>query len=535
MTSPSITNDRPSVNQTLPLSTLNEENNNQPVSTDEVETNDLLYEKLVREFKIDPYVADTQDLTINNPLSQDDKSIWKQYFLDKELKATINQDVRRTCPEISFFHNPRVSDTLLQILFAHSRSHHNTPYRQGMHEILAAIVYNLHLEGTKVNECKNANAIFEKIMDHLKQWYDIKDNNVTKKRNSVQNEAKQPFQKAQDLSPQSNEIVLRVNQIFEQLKNYDRFLHCKLQELDIDPHIYGIRWLRLLFGREIPFECIPIVWTVIFCFDEHFKFVDYFFVALLMELGNLFLVSKRDYSSCLQLLMQHNVISNAEHVLRRALAIAGRQLKPASEEPQSNTKRAETSRMNIEQDQASSRKEYIKQQQQTVPKQKTTNQVVEPKRLLTPTSTTTTGFSQENAHNSRPLARNSSSNTSFAQQLSTKINTNLSNSSLSSELDTWPERSVRQQLEDSRTIQKYCAYFMDKFLDQLQTRICELTSPNEDELLISLSGLKQICNVLSGKLTFDSEALQTLVNYKPKTVKQSAPSLNNYSSEQNSN
>ena len=74
---------------------------------------------------------------------------------------------------------------------------------------------------------------------------------------------------------------------------------------------------------------------------------------------------------------------------------------------------------------------------------------------------------------------------------------------------------------------------LSHILERLQDQVCELKLPNEDELLIQISGLKQvrtgfsnhsrsyllfvqIANVLNGKLTFDGDSLQTLLNYKPK-------------------
>ena len=128
------------------------------------------------------------------------------------------------------------------------------------------------------------------------------------------------------------------------------------------------RWLRLLFGREIPFESIPsrtfrdddtdifdqsivafplfkALWTVIFCFDESFGFVDYFFIALLLAFGQISMWQKTSSSSsssdrhplveqrgdmghtdCLQLLMKQNMIINVEPVIRKGLSLTGRQV-----------------------------------------------------------------------------------------------------------------------------------------------------------------------------------------------------------------
>merc|ERR1719483_386292 len=69
-----------------------------------------------------------------------------------------------------------------------------------------------------------------------------------------------PFTKSQDLNP-SNTIVTKLTRIQDYiLKRYDQELHQHLERLEIAPQIYGIRWLRLLFGREFPMQDLLMLW-----------------------------------------------------------------------------------------------------------------------------------------------------------------------------------------------------------------------------------------------------------------------------------
>ena len=68
---------------------------------------------------------------------------------------------------------------------------------------------------------------------------------------------------------------------------------------------------------------------------------------------------------------------------------------------------------------------------------------------------------------------------------------------------------MRQQFDDNYQIQKYCADFINKFiskylfyiseqyyiisLDRIRSHIYDLQSGNEEEVLIQLNGLKQVC------------------------------------------
>uniref|UniRef100_A0AAQ5XH63 Rab-GAP TBC domain-containing protein n=1 Tax=Amphiprion ocellaris TaxID=80972 RepID=A0AAQ5XH63_AMPOC len=55
------------------------------------------YEKIKETHITNPRkAAGQQDLVVNNPLSQDEGSLWNKFFQDKELKGMIKQDVLRT-------------------------------------------------------------------------------------------------------------------------------------------------------------------------------------------------------------------------------------------------------------------------------------------------------------------------------------------------------------------------------------------------------------------------------------------------------
>jgi len=77
----------------------------------------------------------------DDPLSQSTQSVWNQYFSDQELFAVIRQDVVRTFPGVDFFRKPLVQNAMVNILFYYAREHPYMCYRQGMHEILAPIIF----------------------------------------------------------------------------------------------------------------------------------------------------------------------------------------------------------------------------------------------------------------------------------------------------------------------------------------------------------------------------------------------------------
>lgn len=49
-----------------------------------------------------------------------------------------------------------------------------------------------------------------------------------------------PFQRFNDVHTPQNDTVVRMNSIFDRLRHYNQFLHGKLQELNIEPTVYGM-------------------------------------------------------------------------------------------------------------------------------------------------------------------------------------------------------------------------------------------------------------------------------------------------------
>lgn len=60
---------------------------------------------------------------------------------DEEIRAEIFQDVERCMPEEPYFRRPETQTMLLDILFIFTKINQDVGYRQGMHELLAPILW----------------------------------------------------------------------------------------------------------------------------------------------------------------------------------------------------------------------------------------------------------------------------------------------------------------------------------------------------------------------------------------------------------
>jgi len=289
------------------------------------------YEFIQNKFQTDLKLKDiTIDPLINNPLSQAEESPWNQHFQDGELKKMIKQDVIRTFPEVDFFQSTSVRDTLVNILFLYARCHPELGYRQGMHELLAPLYYVVKADcdtfQTIFSEKANSEeleivhneiiksvhhdvfshnftepdtfTLFEALMEAVGPWF-MSNRSV---HNIGQGCSGKPWSRPQDQTT-GNKLVDNLNYIQDVLlRRHDPTLFARLEKLEIFPQIYGIRWLRLLFGREFLFKDTLLLWDAIFADSCPPRLCDQLVVSLLMAVRDLLL--RYDYQDAVQLLMK---------------------------------------------------------------------------------------------------------------------------------------------------------------------------------------------------------------------------------------
>uniref|UniRef100_A0A8C7PK99 TBC1 domain family member 5 n=1 Tax=Oncorhynchus mykiss TaxID=8022 RepID=A0A8C7PK99_ONCMY len=294
------------------------------------------YEKIKERHITNPRkAAGQQDLVVNNPLSQDEGSLWNKFFQDNELRGMIKQDVMRTFPEMRYFQEEDVRTKLTDILFCYARENEQLLYKQGMHELLAPIVFVLHCDHQAFQHASetahpseelmsllnpmfqehDAYAMFSQLMETAEPWFSSFQREV--RRGKEEMLTSMPFARPQDLGP-SVAIVTKVNRIQDQLvKKHDVELHMHVNRLEIAPQIYGIRWVRLLFGREFPLQDLLVVWDALFADSITLDLVDYVFVAMLLYIRDALIAS--NFQTCLGLLMHYPPIGDIHTLLHKAL------------------------------------------------------------------------------------------------------------------------------------------------------------------------------------------------------------------------
>ncbi|TDL27618.1 RabGAP/TBC [Rickenella mellea] len=260
------------------------------------------------------------NLQRNNPLSLDQDNPWKEWFETVELRKTIRQDVERTFPDVAYFRDPDVQSQLTLILFVHSMTQPDIGYRQGMHELLAPILYALDYdalsdEADAPSDLKefcshawiaaDAWALFRIFMQSVGVWYEWREPIPP----SLPPHLKSQYRHGApdgpvEIKPYVAPIVQACQRLqSDMLKPADPMLWRAMQNAGIEPQIYGIRWLRLLFTREFPLPDAMAIWDGVVAYESTFELVPWICVVMLMRIRNKLIPS--DYTGQLTFLLRY--------------------------------------------------------------------------------------------------------------------------------------------------------------------------------------------------------------------------------------
>lgn len=280
-----------------------------------------------------------ENLQMNNPLSLHDKNPWTEWFASMELRKTIAQDVERTFPEIDFFRDTDVQTHLTDILFLYCTTNPEIGYRQGMHELLAPLYYAVDYDALSEDEpatvedaplremcsrtwiAADAWALFNAVMRGTSQWYEWREPPLPLSP-AGPTHATTTHGKL-ELKPYVSPVVLSCNRMQNTLvRSVDPLLWNKIQSAGIEPQIYGIRWLRMLFTREFPLSDAMRLWDGLFAYDPTMELAPWICVAMLIRIRNELIPA--DYSGQLTALLRYPsppIMTLADGALHTSLLI----------------------------------------------------------------------------------------------------------------------------------------------------------------------------------------------------------------------
>lgn len=342
-----------------------------------------MYRLEASKYLCDPRYRDNQDATVNNPLSQNPESNWNQYWKFSELQQDIKQDIVRLHPGDRFFECERVRKSLTNVLLTWSQIHSDLGYRQGMHEILGNVYFVVYgdaakavgVEGLSPGEVlervagptevpveasttptdvryleHDAFALFSAIMGagpsdtmhdpknefktlhvrRLRTYYESPPNDEPQRR--MKESRGRP---KGDGGTRAAPIIEACKRMMQALQRADPVVYQHLEKHQVEPQLFSIKWLRLLFGREMAIDELFTLWDIFF--ESEFNsvptdctphipwdgcgfMVEGFAVAMILSVRDR-LLEADDNSSCLQLLMYFSTLTDMDDVLEKSKAL----------------------------------------------------------------------------------------------------------------------------------------------------------------------------------------------------------------------
>lgn len=398
----------------------------------------------------------------------------------KDLFKTIQRDVVRTFPDMEFFRRSEMQSILENVLFNYASENVHISYKQGMHELLATLLYVLHTdsqnclinyEGGYANDFiatllslkyleHDAFHTFCALMKSIESWYQNDEilivpasfDTTTNKINS-----NRPSRQV------SSVLSIKLRIISESIvKSFDPELFNHLEALQIAPQIYGIRWMRLLFGREFEFLDLLTVWDAIICDKITMSLTDYIFASMLITIREELV--NGDYTECLNNLMRYQ-FKDVQYVIKLALHLRN---------PDTND-RPKSSRIGFK----SHRPIPInyKSQRRVVSGTSLTDKLRQ--QYLQPASSSSSTKKSQTANR---FAMSTIAATGTALKLS------------------------NESYDDLHSIVDYCWRLLSEQIDSLQRCLPkEKSLHSEDEIFVALAQLKKVRDVLKGSLRLEDE------------------------------
>ncbi|OAL52858.1 RabGAP/TBC [Pyrenochaeta sp. DS3sAY3a] len=218
-----------------------------------------------------------------DPLSEIDESPWVALRADEDLRAEIFQDIERCMPENVYFRQPATQNMMLDILFVWCKMHPDIGYRQGMHEILAPLLWVVERDAIEIQGASTGTKD-QVLGDILNSAYIEHDTHTMFA--IIMQTAKSFYAPAETGSTTKDTPMLaRSSRIFEKyLPKADPELFAHLTKLEIVPQIFLLRWIRLLFGREFSLDSVFDMWDALFAIDSSLELVDMISIAMLLRI-----------------------------------------------------------------------------------------------------------------------------------------------------------------------------------------------------------------------------------------------------------
>ncbi|CDJ40183.1 TBC1 domain family member 5 homolog B, related [Eimeria tenella] len=340
------------------------------------------YESLRRQQQLSASQLAALDPQRFHPLAATAGNPWSQKQADEELQEEIWRDIERTYPERQIFNREVTRRSLQRVLFAWAKSNTDVSYKQGMNEVLAVLYLACAREAIPSSPLGDTDSAFSvifsadpahieadafRLFDGLMTGCCLRSMYLPPQKEPAPAEVKDSLLGPLGGGPPMHSratgqsaVLLRCSRVFNSLlAKADPAVYLHLEGLGVEPQLFLLRWLRLLFSREFHVEDTLLIWDALFsdswlstkqqatpasspvaappavaakstvpartpqefatAASERLPLVDYFAVAMLKFIRQHLLES--DLSSCLRRLLKFPPIESVQCIVALSLAV----------------------------------------------------------------------------------------------------------------------------------------------------------------------------------------------------------------------
>lgn len=196
-------------------------------------------------------------------------------------------------PDNLYFREPSTQAMLLDILFIFCKLNRDLGYRQGMHEVLAPILWVISRDVIDPESLEQGSELHSDVDDLMLSSFSEKyvEHDTFTLFAIIMQTVKSFYEMGSTEPPpvsapsNNSPIVERSKRIHEgYLRQADIELAEHLTAIEVLPQIFLIRWIRLLFGREFPFDEVLSLWDILFAEDPTLNLIDLICVSMLLRI-----------------------------------------------------------------------------------------------------------------------------------------------------------------------------------------------------------------------------------------------------------
>ncbi|CAF3005992.1 unnamed protein product [Rotaria socialis] len=280
-----------------------------------------LYRGYIRETIIKPGLTpSSESAVVDHPLNSAPDSSWAVYFKENEVLLQIDKDVRRLCPDLSFFQREtdypcseilnqeagfeslrkRIESTSLKVenrvnsrldlQYQKKANHSKTTYDMNEyqwlpdgHEAHWEVVERILFIFSKLNSgqsyVQGMNEIIGPIYytfatDPNLEWREHAEADAFYCFTNLMIHIRDNFMKIYDHSEFG--ILVRMQRFLILLKKTDESIHYLFEKQKLKPEFYAFRWLTLLLSQEFRLPDVVRIWDSLFADQErNFEFLLY--------------------------------------------------------------------------------------------------------------------------------------------------------------------------------------------------------------------------------------------------------------------